>query len=147
MTHDMFHQALLTALGPALHHAGYRLDQTPIRWSGGLFCFRRSYDDVLDLVVSFQLLAHPDYPARFQVVLAREGRSAHQPVLPVVSLSLSRLLWDVFRIQVLPAAEHWWQYRDLAGLGDTLLEAGKLLAGYGLPWLDGTLVPPEAGIS
>ncbi len=147
MAHDLFQQVLLTALGPVLQAAGYSLDEVPVQWSGGLFRFRRRYDETLDLAVAFQLLAHPECPARFQVILARVSRTLAQPALSPASMTLSRLLWDAFQVRVLPEADHWWVYRAVPDLGSALLEAGKLLAGYGLPWLDGTLVPPEAGSS
>ena len=56
-----------------------------------------------------------------------------------MAISLPRLVWDGFGVHVLPAADYWWPFADARALADGLLEAGKLLVGYGLPWLDGSL--------
>lgn len=42
-----------------------------------------------------------------------------------------------FGVAILPSADHWWQFRDVTGLGRALAEAGYLVVGYGLPWLAG----------
>ncbi len=142
---ELFRQGLLTVVGQALEAAGYRLDRAPLAWNSGLFRFRRSSENAI-LVVDFQVLAHPDRPARFQPQLARQIAAGRRSELPAARISLPRLLWDEFRVEVLPAPDYWWAFSGAPDLAEGLLEAGKLLVGYGLPWLDGSLRPgAEAG--
>lgn len=129
---EPFRQALLTVQGQALEAAGYCLQANPLQWNAGLLRFVRATPQHL-LIVDYQLLVHPAHPARFQPRLARDpGTDA---------ISLPRLVWDVFGVHVLPDADYWWRYEDASALAEALLEAGKLLVGYGLPWLDGSLQP------
>lgn len=142
-TQQFFQEALVTALGQALGAAGYGPEENPVQWNGGLYRFRRRLGERLELWVMYQLLAHPDYFSRFQVVLQRVplAGEARGPALGAARISLPRLLWDVFAVRVLPGPDHWWAFHDVHTLGDGLLESGKLLIGYGLPWLDGSLTP------
>ncbi len=135
ITPEAFRELLLLVLGQMFNAAGYALRASPLHWSGGLFRFERHRGgDVLR--VEYQALLHDQAPSRFQVTLAR---------LPGgTPITLPRLLWDDFGVCVLPEADHWWPFRDVADLSDGLLESGKLLAGYGLPWLDGSLLPPTS---
>jgi hypothetical protein len=138
--HDQFQQTLLTVMGQLFDAADYEPTDSPTQHSGGLFRFTRQFDASTQLRVDYQLLPHPEYPARFQITLARHPLT-QPPALPPVTITLPRLLWEVFQVQVLPDPDHWWTYRAQAQLADGLLESGKLLAGYGLPWLDGSLKP------
>lgn len=130
---------LVTVVGGALQAAGYALDHAPAQWISGLYRFRRSLDETMQLIVDVQVLAHPEYPSRLQVTLARAALPGKMPPLGVRKISLPRLVWDVFQVHVLPVSDYWWEFRTQRDLADVLLEAGKLLVGYGLPWLDGSL--------
>ena len=136
-----FKEALITVLGQALEAAGYTLEENPVQWSAGYFRFHRQTPDGITLQVAFQVLTHPDYPSRFRVSLRRARLQGKTPESAPAEITLARLLWDVFGVHVLPQADYWWEYRGSRTLGDALIESGKLLIGYGLPWLDGTLAP------
>ena len=138
---EEFREALLAVLGLPLGAAGYALAELPVQWEGGLFRFRCRHDETLDRWVAYQLLAHPGYPSRFQVILRRAALPGRVPTLEPVEITLPGLLWEGYGVRVLPAPDHWWAFSDQRTLGDGLLESGKLLVGYGLPWLDGSLVP------
>lgn len=139
---EHFQEMLLRVVGQALSAAGYALEENPVHWSGGLFRFQKRQAG-LALMVEYQVLTYVDGPARFRAALARRAypQAEGGAALAATRITLSRLLWDVFRVHVLPAADHWWTFADVQALSDGLLESGKLLVGYGLPWLDGSLVP------
>jgi hypothetical protein len=54
------------------------------------------------------------------------------------------LVVEDFGVNILPSADHWWEFRDTDSLGKTLAESGHLAVGYGIPWLAGELKPPSA---
>ncbi len=138
-----FRQGVLTVVGQGLDAGGYRLVRAPLAWNSGLFRFRRPVGQGF-LIVDYQVLAHPDHPSRFQPQLARQLPAGSQSRLPAVRISLPRLLWDEFRVDILPAPDFWWPCNGAPELAEGLLESGKLLAGYGLPWLEGSLRPDAA---
>lgn len=139
---EHFQEMLLYVVGQALSAAGYVLEDNPIHWSGGLFRFQKQQAG-LTLVIEYQMLSYEDGPARFRVALARRAdpQAEADSALAATRITLSRLLWDIFKVRVLPAADHWWTFADVQALSDGLVESGRLLVGYGLPWLDGSLVP------
>jgi hypothetical protein len=149
---EYFRAILLTVVGQAFHAAGYRLEERPLQWAGGLFRFVKTLEHGLHAFIEFQLLAYADtmwssgQPSRFQVNLARSD----QPTLsspgqhPLsVRRSLSALVVDDFGVAILPSADHWWAFRNTTELGKALAEAGHLIVGYGIPWLAGDLQPPS----
>ncbi len=140
---ELFRQGVLTVVGQALDAAGYRLDRAPLAWNSGLFRFRRPVGQGF-LIVDYQVLAHPNHPSRFQTQLARDMLAGSRSGLPAVRISLPRLLWDEFRVEILPVPDYWWTFSGASDLAEGLLESGKLLAGYGLPWLEGSLRPDAA---
>ncbi|GAB4570760.1 MAG: hypothetical protein Kow0077_05680 [Anaerolineae bacterium] len=134
---------LVHVLGQMMTAAGYTLLESPVQQAGGLFRFTRALPDGTRLTVDFQVLVYQDAPDRFQPVLSRvvagAGRDAGSHA---ERITLPRLVVDVFGVRVLPHADHWWPFQDVSTAGEGLLEAGKLLVAYGLPWLEGTLQPP-----
>ncbi len=130
-----FRLLLLTVLGQALAAAGYALEEDLVSQASGRFRFRQPGERLIE----FQLLAGvanewaPEMASRFRITLSRQGRRR----------TLGALVVTDFRVPILPAAEHWWVWRDSAGLGTALAEAGHLLVGYGIPWLAGELEPPS----
>lgn len=133
-----FRALLLTVMGQALTAAGYALEEDPVDQAAGRFRFHPTPPAEAAREIEFQLLAGvanewaPQMPSRFRVTLTRGGRRR----------SLGALVVTDFGVPVLPSAEHWWAWRDRAGLGAALAEAGHLLVGYGIPWLAGELEPP-----
>jgi hypothetical protein len=139
---DDFRRMLKTVLGQALEAAGFRLDMTPIQWNAGLFRYRNDAEAAM-LLVDFQLLVHPEHPSRFQVILQRVPHEGTASGLQPAKVTLPLLLWREFGVRVLPSPDHWWRFYLQSELVNALMESGKLLVGYGLPWLDGSLVPGE----
>ncbi|MCC6615453.1 MAG: hypothetical protein IT320_18415 [Anaerolineae bacterium] len=138
---------LLTVVGQAYAAAGFRLEDKPTQWAGGQFRFRKSLGDELFAFIAYQHLPYPDpQPSRFRVTLARTDKSnpaltSHHPQFDRRTLSI--LVVQDFGVDILPAADYWWPYKNTDELGRALAETGHLVAGYGIPWLKGELTPPE----
>ena len=137
--HSNFHTLLITVLGQALDAAGYRLDERRVQWAGGRFRFSKRLETGFCTAIEFQHLGYRDTdwssgaPSRFQVTLQRDE----------LRRTLGALVVDDFGVAILPSSDHWWMYRDMEELGLALAEAGHLIVGYGLPWLQGELEPPS----
>lgn len=128
---EYFRLILLTVVGQAFDAAGYRLEERPTQWVGGMFRFVKPLGDDRRAIIEFQLLAYAENaPSRFRVSLAREDGTRR---------TLSALVVEDFGVAILPSADHWWQFRDVTELGRALAEAGHLIVGYGMPWLSGDL--------
>ncbi len=133
-----FRLLLLTVLGQALGAAGYRLDEDPVSEAAGRFRFLPEDNSDVDPCIEFQVLAGtasewaPQMPSRFRVSLLRQGTER----------ALAALVVRDFDVGILPSADHWWSWQDSRELGSALAEAGHLLVGFGIPWLNGDLEPP-----
>ena len=138
-----FDALLRTVVGQAFAAAGYQRERAPLQAAGGRFRYVKDFADGARGIIDFQVLVYSDSlwssgaPSRFRVRLTRE--SAQEVA---VARSLSRLVVEDFGVKILPAADHWWSYRDTDSLGKALAEAGHLIVGYGMPWLAGELAPP-----
>ena len=138
-----FGALLGTVVGQAFAAAGYQRERAPLQAAGGRFRYVKDFPDGARGIIDFQVLVYSDSlwssgaPSRFRVGLTRE--SAQEVA---VARSLSRLVVEDFGVKILPAADHWWSYRDTDSLGKALAEAGHLIVGYGMPWLAGELAPP-----
>ena len=146
--HEYFRLLLLTVVGQAFAAAGYRLDERPTQWAGGLFRFVKRFDDGLYGVVEYQLLHYADEggaPSRFRVSLIRSDQPNAAPSdhPQYVRRTLSALVVADFDVPILPSADHWWTFRNTTELGNALAEAGHLVVGYGLPYLSGDLTPGD----
>lgn len=148
---EYFRLILLTVVGQAFEAAGYRLDDAPTAWAGGLYRFIKPLTDGpfagLRACIEFQLLYYTEgRPALFRVHLIRTDQAS-----PAVTSThpqaartlLTALVVNEFGVGIVPHADHWWSYRALHELGHTLGEAGSLAVAYGMGWLDGSLLPPE----
>jgi hypothetical protein len=97
--------------------------------------------------VEFQVLAYQGGgPSRFRVNLLRNtGPDARSPsqYTGKIDTTLGKLLWDDFGVRHLNGPDHWWSFRTPHELAYALVEAGKLLFGFGIPWLEGTLQSGE----
>lgn len=151
-THEYFRTLLLMVAGQAFAAAGYQELETPLQWAGGRFRFSKPLGGDLYAFIEFQLLAYTETmwtsrtPSRFRVTLRRSedphGAAGNHP--RAVQRLLSALVVEDFGVRILPDAEHWWTFRDTEELGRSLAEAGHLIIGYGMPWLDGSLLPGDA---
>lgn len=146
---DYFSTLLRTVLGQAFAAAGYHFEAAPIQSAGGRYRFVKAFDDGGFGWIDFQVLVYSDSmwsagaPSRFRVQLtSSRAMSGESSTVESFSRSLSQLVVTDFGVKILPAADHWWSYRDTKSLGKTLAEAGHLVVGYGIPWLDGELSPP-----
>jgi hypothetical protein len=55
------------------------------------------------------------------------------------------LLWEDFGVRQLDGPDHWWVFANPNQLGHALAEAARLVFGFGIPWLEGTLQPGQEG--
>jgi hypothetical protein len=137
--------------GQALAAAGYVLQDNPTHQSRGLFRYRKMLPDAISVYVEFQLLFYTvGGPSRFRVNLLRNtGADARSPsgYDEKVDTTLAKLLWDDFGVRQLSGPEHWWLFSNPTELGYAIAEAGKLLFGFGIPWLEGALYPDQADSS
>ena len=147
-----FRLILLTVTSQAFGAAGYALEDDPLQQAGGLFRFRADLPADLSGFIEFQLLAYaqtefaPPQPSRFRVTLTRTDQLS--PVLPsghprFARRDLAALVVEDFGVAVLPSANYWWAWKEVAELGRALAESGHLVIGFGIPWLAGELNPPE----
>lgn len=145
-----FRALLVMVVGQAFNAAGYTLEHTPLQWAGGKFRFAKPLSADLIATIDFQVLIYTEtgyaarMPSRFRVTLGRGGaRGAFHAHPQHVSRTLAALVVEDFGVPILPSADHWWTFHDTPSLGRALAEAGHLVVGYGMPWLDGTLTPPR----
>jgi hypothetical protein len=149
---EHFRLVLFTVVGQAFSAAGYQLEENAVRWAGGRYRFVKSLGGGLNGFIEFQLLAYTDteyaarMPSRFRVMLARSDQPSPYAASthPQFALrTLSALVVEDFGVPILPSAGHWWTFSDTEALGRALAEAGHLVAGYGIAWLAGDLLPPS----
>ena len=140
-----FGTVLQTVVGQAFAAADYQRERSPMQTAGGRFRYVKEFAEGGRGIIDFQVLVYSDTmwssgaPSRFRVQLTRASERDG-----AVVRSLSRLVVEDFGVNILPAADHWWSYRDTDSLGKALAEAGHLIVGYGMPWLAGELNPPGA---
>ena len=143
----------MTVVGQAYAAAGYVLDEKPLQWMGGRYRFVKKLDADLYGFIEYQVLIYQDtewsagMPSRFNVTLIRTDKP--NPALDsdhdrFVRRDLSGLVVEDFAVKILPSGNHWWTFRNTDEMGKALAEAGHLVAGYGMPWLAGDLIPPES---
>lgn len=153
----VFKSTLLTVVGQAFGAAGFQLEDRPVQHAGGKFRFVRPMDNQLQLVIAFQLLAYVETEwaarmrSRFRVTLLRTQAAATDGVdqrsasLEPVSRDLGTLIVEDFGVAILPSGNHWWTFMTMDEMGKALGEAGRLIIGYGIPWLLGDLTPGVDG--
>ena len=149
-------------MGQVLSSAGYEFVNQPLQAAGGKFTFWKQFTEEKPMLqglysyVEFQHLVYvssewaPNAASRFSIILTRSDSEQAQLASEdpdYLRCSLSELVVQVFGVSVLPSANHWWHYRDQDELATTLVEAGHLLVGYGLPWLEDDLKPSTARLS
>lgn len=149
---DYFQTVLMTVVGQAFDAAGYELAHEPIQWLSGRYRFVKALEGGWKAYIEFQVLVYTDneyaarMPNRFQVMLIRSDKPGGKVSSGAnyVRRSLSQLVVDDFGVAILPSAQHWWTFTDTITLGNALAEAGHLVVGYGMPWLQGELSPQQA---
>jgi hypothetical protein len=129
--------------GQALTALGYTLQSNPTHQARGLFRYSKTLEGGISAYVEFQVLHYQvGGPSRFRVNLLRNtGIDARAPsdYGEKIDTTLAKLVWDEFGVRQLAGPDHWWTFRDPNELGYAIAEAGKLLIGFGIPWLEGEL--------
>ncbi len=149
---EYFRMILVTVVGQAFEAAGYKLDERPMQWAGGMFRFVKPLPNGLYAFIEFQVLTYIDsewssgQPSRFRVTLIRSDSPTAAPSSHPMAMrkTLSALVVDDFGVNILPAADYWWTFKDTESMGRALAETGHLIVGYGIPWLSGDLIPPNS---
>lgn len=138
-----FQTQLLQVVGQALNAASYTLEDNPVHQSRGLIRFYKPLPDLGEFIHSFvewQLLTFEQSPAaRFRIQLMRnygQEARAFTDYPDRVEQSLTWVIWHVYGAKLLPSDEHWWSFRYIEDLPYLLAETGKLLFGYGIPWIE-----------
>jgi hypothetical protein len=149
--HEFFRALMVTVVGQAYQAAGYSLEDAPLKWLNGQYRWLKALEGGLYGLIDYQVLIYSDTPhaartpSRFRVALTRadnaQGRASAHPAY--ATRTLSALVVDDFGVAILPSADHWWTFHDTHSLGQALAEAGHLVIGYGLGWLDGSLSAPH----
>ncbi len=143
--HELAHfdQTLTTVAGQALDAAGYQRADHALQRAGGLIRYRKPLSHLGDGVYGFvewQLLAFDQSQlTRLQITLLRNSDLDARAITSYEhrnERTLPWVIWHVFQARILPSDDCWWEFRDPAALGHTLAASGKLLFGYGLPWLE-----------
>lgn len=139
----VFKEMLSQVIGQALAAANYHLEDAPMQHLRGLLRYRKPLPTLGNQVHGFlewQLLAfEQSRVARFQVTLLRNtgiDPRARTTYPQRDEQSLAWIMWHVFGERLLPADDSWWEFRDQRELGFALVNAGKLVFAYGVPWLE-----------
>ncbi len=137
-----FRKTLQHVIGEAFDAAGYALEDNPMAQKRGLFRYHKALAEDQHAFIEFQTLYHPQSDlSRFRVSLLKNSvPQARQATPQTEAHDLAYVIWHIWEVPgVLPADSHWWMYKHATDLAPQLYEAGKLLFGYGVPWLEDTL--------
>src|SRR5450432_649349 len=140
----LFGQVLDTVAGQAFQAAGYTLQPNPMHQSRGLFRYRKPLlaVDSLNVYIEWQLLFYQGGPSRFRINLLRStGPDARVggDSGAAVETTLTKLVWEGFGVRQLSSPDHWWSFDSPNALGQAIAQAARLVFGFGIPWLEGTL--------
>ena len=156
---ERFGVLLNMVLGQALAAAGYESTSSQLQEAGGKFTYWKRFGPETPILkglyayIEFQHLPNapsewaPEAASRFTIFLTRsDEEQAHllSEDPDYARRMLSELIVEDFSVAVLPAARYWWSYQNEAELAQALAAAGRLLVGYGLPWLADEITPPAA---
>lgn len=135
---ELFLQTVQHVAGQALAAAHYQLEAQPMQQARGLLRYGKALGPERYAFIEFQSLYHPQSDlGRFRINLLRNNSpEARAPGPAQVEQTLSQVMWHHYDARVLPAEDHWWLYKHQQDLAYALMEAGKLLFGYGVPWLE-----------
>lgn len=137
-----FKEMLVTVVGQALDAAGYTLEDSPLQQARGLLRYSKRLEGVVPIYgfIEWQLLAFEQSTlARFQITLLRNQGHDARAVTSYperAERTLPWIIWHIFEARILPADDHWWVFRGENDLPQALADAGRLLFGYGVPWLE-----------
>jgi hypothetical protein len=138
-----FKDTLLKVAGQALQAAGLELEDNDMQQARGLIRFRKPLPELGENIYGFvewQLLAFAQSPlARFQINLMRNQGGDARTINDYEYREERTLAWIIrhaYQSQVVPSDDHWWEFRDSNELAYAIAEAGRLLFGYGMPYLE-----------
>lgn len=134
---EIFYETLNRVIGEVLTAAHYTLFENPMQQARGMFRYHKKLADDRYGFIEFQMLYHPDL-SRFRISLLRNSSLDARTAAPdAVEHALAWIIWHEYQARVLSSEDHWWVYHHPQDLAAALVEAGKLLFGYGVPWLEG----------
>jgi hypothetical protein len=138
-----FKETLETVAGQALDAAGYQLEADPMQLGRGMVRYVKPLPELGEDIYGFiewQLLAFEQSSFyRFRIQLLRnQGKSARTPTgHPLqTECTLAWVIWHVYQARILPSDDEWWSFRYEDELPQLIANAGRLLFGYGVPWLE-----------
>src|SRR5258708_14164847 len=135
-----FGQVLETVAGQAYAAAGLELEAVAMHQARGLFRYRKGLEEGVTIYVEYQLLHYQGGTSRFRVNLLRnKGADARSDAgyTERVDTTLSKLIWDDFGVRQFSGPDHWWGFNNTQELGQGLVEATRLVFGFGVPGLQG----------
>lgn len=135
----LFGEVLAHVLGQPLAAGAYVLEENPLQTGRGLFRYGKRRENGLYAFIEFQSLYNEQNDlAHFRILLVRNDQpAAHQPTPYYEAYDLAYVIYHEFGAQrVLGEDSHWWRYKTAADLAPQLLEGGRLLFAYGVPWLE-----------
>lgn len=138
-----FKDTLLKVVGQAMTAANLQLEDNEMQQARGLIRFHKPLpalgEDIYGFV-EWQLLAFErSHLARFNVILLRNQGLDARAITEYAHREEHTLAWIIrhaYQSEVVPTDDHWWTFRDGTELAYALVEAGKLLFGYGMPYLE-----------
>ena len=137
---DGFLSVLQHVMGQALDAAQYRLEDQPMQQARGLYRYSKHLESDLFVFIEFQTLYHPQSElSRFRINLLKNDQPYARAGNMQIEHDLAYVIWHEYESRVLPADMHWWTYKFANDLAPQLIEAGKLLFAYGVPWLEGSM--------
>lgn len=138
-----FYLMIRRVCGQAFSAANYILEENPMQQARGLVRFHKQLVNLgVDSYgfIEWQLVAFEQSPfARFRIQLLRNQGIDARAVTDYdkrEERNLAWVIWHHYRARVLPDDDFWWSYRHDAELPHLLASAGKLLFGYGVPYLE-----------
>ncbi|MBI5929441.1 MAG: hypothetical protein HY862_09040 [Chloroflexi bacterium] len=138
-----FKDTLLKVIGQAMTAANLQLEDNEIQQARGLIRFYKLLPTLGEDIYGFvewQLLAFEQSPlARFNVTLLRNQGLDARAITEYAHREECSLAWIIrhaYQSEVVPTDDHWWTFRDGTELANALVDAGKLLFGYGMPYLE-----------
>jgi len=136
-----FHDVITHVMGSAFDAAHYHLENAPLQQQRGLYRYVKHHDHGY-CFIEFQSLYHDQSElTRMRVNLIKSPLQAARQAHPDrEAYTLPYVIWHLYGAEgVLPTEEYWWVYKDDHDLAYQLVDAGKLLFAYGVPWLEDTM--------
>jgi hypothetical protein len=124
----IFANSCLLSSGKPMARQAIHSKKHPSNGLAGNFRFIKTLDDGFFAYIDYQVLVYSEnehvdrLPSRFRVQLTRTYAKHIRPIQDVryASRSLAQLVVEDFGVNILPSADHWWEFRDTDSLGKPL---------------------------